>query len=200
MNLLAPGIHEWSVFNDEKGLDFNGHLVLHDQGNVLIDPPALAPGQVQAIEQLGRPAAILITNAHHTRDASAAAALWRIPVLISQLDFEAAPAAARPGGTFRDGERLPGGLVALALSGQKTAGETALLCPRSNAIILGDALLGKPAGRLSMLPDAKYADPAAARRGLERLLQHPFDAVLVGDGASIPRGGRRAVVEFLSGV
>jgi len=72
------------------------------------------------------------------------------------------------------------------------------LCGKAGAIILGDALIGKPPGSFSLLPAEKYKDVAAARRGLRRLLEHSFDTVLVGDGASVIRDSRRAVEEFLT--
>jgi hypothetical protein len=37
-----------------------------------------------------------------------------------------------------------------------------------------------------------------ARDGIRTLLKYSFEGVLVGDGESIPRGGRRAVEEFLA--
>ncbi len=198
MREIVAGIHTWSVFNEEKGLDFNGHLVVNDDGCVLVDPPPMGPRELEAMERLGPPTAVVITNRHHTRDAMAAAARWRIRILMHDLDADWIPAAARLGGTYRDGEHLPGGLLVVALQDQKSPGESALLCRRSDAIILGDALIGRPEGQLNLLPPEKYADVERARRGLRRLLEHPFEAVLVGDGAPLVAGGRRAVEEFLA--
>jgi len=199
MREILPGILTWSVFNQEKGLDFNGHVVVNDAGCVVIDPPPMTDVQMQAVEGLATPAAIVITNAHHTRDAMRLAARWRAPILLPEPDARTIPATVRLGGTYDDGDALPAGLRAVGLKGQKTPGESALLCERAGAVILGDALIGKPSGRLSLLPSDKYADPAKAREGLRRLLDFPFDAVLLGDGASIPSGGRAAVEAFLSG-
>lgn len=198
MKALLPGIHTWSVFDEEKGLDFNGHLVVNDEGCVLIDPPEMDGATLSAIDALGPPEAIVITNRHHTRDAMAAAARWRVRILLNALDAPAIPGHVRLGGIYRDGDRLPAGLLVIGLPHQKSPGESALLCRKADAIILGDALIGRPAGALGMLPDGKYADPAKARAALTALLEHPFDGVLVGDGASIPRGGRAALERFLS--
>jgi len=65
-------------------------------------------------------------------------------------------------------------------------------------LIVGDALIGKPAGSVSLLPAEKYADLAKAKEGLRRLLKYEFDSLLVGDGASILTGGK-SVVERLLG-
>ncbi|HEX9154857.1 MAG TPA: hypothetical protein VF819_04790, partial [Nitrospira sp.] len=64
-------------------------------------------------------------------------------------------------------------------------------------LIVGDALIGKPAGALSMLPTEKYADAAKAKEGLRRLLKYNFDAILVGDGTSILTGAKQSVERVL---
>ena len=198
MKRILPGVHAWSVYNENKGLDFNGHLVANEEGCVLIDPPSMTEEQLQETESLGPPNAIVITNCHHTRDAMAFAARWRALILLPEMDAEAIPGDVRLGGIYRNGDRLPSGLLAVALADQKSPGESALLLESADAIILGDALIGKPPGSLSMLPPDKYADPAAARKGLRRLLEHQFSGVLVGDGVSLPEKGRAALEEFLS--
>ena len=58
---------------------------------------------------------------------------------------------------------------------------------------MGDALIGKPAGSLSMLPAEKYADPHLAKDGLRRLLKYQFNTLLVGDGTSLVTGAKTAV-------
>jgi len=195
---ILPGIWSWSVFNQDRGLDFNGHLVAGPDGLVAIDPPVAPAGGLEAMIAQGRLLAIVITNAHHTRDAAALSRRWDAPILVPRLDVPLIPDGIRHGGAYGDGERLPGGLTAVGLTAQKTPGETALVCERAGALIVGDALIGRPPGSFSLLPDGKYADPRRARAELRRLLQHPFEAVLVGDGTSVPLGGRRAVEAFLS--
>jgi glyoxylase-like metal-dependent hydrolase (beta-lactamase superfamily II) len=198
MKELLPGIHSWSVFSHDKKIDFNGHLVVNNDGCVLIDPPAPSSDAMVRMEQLGPPKAIIITNRHHTREAGIFAAHWKIPIMLHEADALDIPTTVRLGGIYRNGDRLAAGLQVITLAGQKSPGESALLCARSNAIILGDALLGKPEGKLCMLPDDKYSDPQAAREGLKRLLDFRYDAVLVGDGASILSGGRKVIEAFLT--
>ena len=198
MREILAGIHAWSVYNQEKGLDFNGHLVATDGGCVLIDPPAMSPEDMARLEALGPVESVIITNCHHTRDAMTFAAKFQARILLPEKDAASIPTAVRLGGTFRPGELLPGGLLVVGLADQKSPGESALVCGRAGALILGDALIGKPPGALSMLPPAKYADAAKARAGLRALLAHTFDAVLLGDGVSIPTGGRKALESFLA--
>jgi len=197
MKEIAPGIWTWSVFSQEKKLDFNGHLVASRDGCVLIDPPPMTADDRRDAERLGPPRSIVITNRHHTRDAAACSALWDAPILIHEADASGLPQGIRIGGTYRDGDKLAGGLLAVTLPDQKSKGESALLHAESGTLILGDALIGAPAGSVRMLPDDKFADPAKARAGLGRLLALRFDALLLGDGVSILRGGRAKVEEFL---
>jgi len=98
------------------------------------------------------------------------------------------------------GEELPGGLEAWRVADAKSPGECAFLLRDANALILGDALIGKPSGELNLLPASKFADPAKVVEGIRALLKLPFDAVLVGDGTPIPKGGRKAIEEFLKRV
>lgn len=199
MREILPGVWTWSVFNEEKGLGFNGHLIANDEGCVLIDPPVMSEADLAQTGRLGPPTAILITNRHHTRDAMTPAGRFKSRILLHELDAEALPPAVRLGGVFRGGDHLPGGLLVVTLLDQKSPGEAALVLKNANAIILGDALVGKPPGALNLLPADKYKDVVRAREGIRRLLDFPFDAVLVGDGESILKGGRRAVEAFLAG-
>ena len=103
-----------------------------------------------------------------------------------------------PTKTFKDGELLTGGIWAIQLKDQKSPGESALFIQQGKGVlIVGDALIGKPAGSVSMLPAEKYADVGKAREGLCRLLKYNFDSLLVGDGASILTGAKQAVERLL---
>lgn len=199
MKEILPGVWTWSVFNHERGINFNGHMVANEDGCVLIDPPPMTDQDLDLAAAKGPPSAIIVTNRHHTRDAMTPASRFKARVLMHELDATAIPHTVRLGGVFRGGDTLAGGLLVITLMAQKSPGETALLLPRANAMILGDALIGNPPGRFNLLPDDKFADVGRARDGLRRLLDFPFDAVLVGDGQSILTGGREAVSKFLLG-
>ena len=42
MRAILPDIFTWSWFSEPHGYDFNGYLVVHDEGNLCIDP--VVPG------------------------------------------------------------------------------------------------------------------------------------------------------------
>jgi glyoxylase-like metal-dependent hydrolase (beta-lactamase superfamily II) len=84
------------------------------------------------------------------------------------------------------------------LKDQKSPGESALFIQQGKGVlIVGDALIGKPAGSVSLLPAEKYADLRKAQEGLRRLLKYNFESLLVGDGASILTGAKQVVERLL---
>ena len=89
------------------------------------------------------------------------------------------------------------GLRVIRVPDGKSPGECCFLIRHANALIVGDAVIGKPAGKLSMLPTEKFADAAKALAGVQSLLAYPFESLLLGDGAPIIEGGRSALKEFL---
>lgn len=196
MKELFEGVWTWSVFSTEKNLNFNGFLVTDPSGNALIDPPRMDGEVREQLFRLGAPRSILLTNKDHVRTSRECRDLLEARIGLHELD---APFLDfKPDFVFRDGALLPASLLAVHVPNNKSPGETAFLLRRSGGVlILGDALIGKPAGELRLLPPEKYANAASARKGLIRLLDHSFDAVLVGDGVSLPSGGRMALQRFL---
>ena len=198
MKELFRGIYEWSWFSDEKQYDFNGHIVVSGKERVMIDPPPMTHDETEQVRKMGPVAAIIVTNVHHVRETEKYRDLFKTKAYVPEKDQD----AIEIGGdvTYRHGDRLPAGLEAVNLVDNKSPGETALyLKDRENGIwILGDALIGKPAGELRLMPADKYKDVKKAREGVRVLLGRPFDVVLVGDGASILREGRAALQRFLS--
>lgn len=192
MKQLLAGIWQWSWFSDEKKLDFNGLFLSVGEHRILVDPPPMNPADVQQIQRGGRVDYILITNRDHVREAAAyknqfACQLWLPETDASLMEVKADK-------TYKDGELLSGGIWAIHLHDQKSPGECALFIQQGKGImIVGDALIGKPPGAVSMLPPEKYTNPAKARDGLRRLLKYNFDTLLVGDGASILSGAKPAV-------
>lgn len=193
MREVLPGVYEWSSFSTEKRIDFNGHLIVTATERVVVDPPTLTSAERAVVDRVGPVTAVVVTNRDHVREADAWRAMWSAPL------WAPAPDAADLGLTvdrrYGDGDRLPGGLTAIAVPHGKSPGESALWLPALRAMIVGDAVIGRPAGSLAMLPDEKFSDPRKALEGVKVLLDHhdEIDAVLVGDGVSVLVGGRAAL-------
>jgi glyoxylase-like metal-dependent hydrolase (beta-lactamase superfamily II) len=195
MRELAPGIHSWARFSEEKRLDFNGLYLELAGGPLLVDPPPLGDDDAAEIERRGRPREIILTNKDHRRAAPAARERFGAPIAIHALDAPLIDCAIDR--TFADGERLGGALEVMRVPDGKSPGESALWWAERRVLILGDALLGKPPGELSLVPAEKLADPARARAGVTRLAELEPEVVLVGDGVSLLAEGAAAIRRFL---
>lgn len=195
---LTPSIRYWSRFSEEKGIDFNGTIVRAADTTVLVDPVPMSAEQITELRGEGLPSAIIVTNQDHRRAAADLRdAFGGAPIWIHETDREML--GCESDRVFVDGDLLPGGLTALGLPAMKSPGESALyLAADGGAWIVGDAIIGRPAGGLALLPMEKIADPAAARQSLARLLERPFDALMLGDGQPFATGGRAALERFLN--
>ncbi len=196
MKQLLPGIWQWSWFSDEKQLDFNGLFLTVGEHKIVIDPPPMTAEASTHIRRQGALDYIIVTNRDHIREAVAYQAEFRCQLQVPEAD--ASQMDVKPTKTYKDGELLPGGIWAIQLKDQKSPGESALYIQQGNGVlIVGDALIGKPAGALSLLSADRYGDSAKAKEGLRRLLKYHFDSILVGDGASIIFGAKQAVEHAL---
>lgn len=196
MKQLLPGIWQWSWFSEEKQIDFNGLFLSVGEHRILVDPPPLTAEAGTFIRRQGALDYIIVTNRDHVREAASYQADFHCQLQVPEAD--AAQMDVKPSKTFRDGELLPGGIWVIHLADQKSPGESALYIQQGKGVlIVGDALIGKPAGSVSLLAPEKYGDPTKARAGLRRLLKYHFDSILVGDGASILGGAKQVVEQVL---
>jgi glyoxylase-like metal-dependent hydrolase (beta-lactamase superfamily II) len=196
MKQILPGMWQWSWFSDEKQLDFNGLFLMVGEHKILVDPPPMTPEERAFIRRNGPVDYVIVTNRDHVRETAAYQAEFKCQLQVPEAD--AAQVELKPTKTYRDGELLPGGIWAIHLEDQKSPGESALFIQQGRGVlIVGDALIGKSAGAVCMLPAEKYTDVAKAKDGLRRLLKYDFESLLVGDGASILAGGKRAVERML---
>ncbi len=192
MKPLFPGIWQWSWFSEEKQLYFNGLFLTIGEHRILVDPPPLTAEASTTIRRQGQLDYIIVTNRDHAREAVACQRDFGCQLQVP--DADAPQMNLKPTKTFKDGELLPGGIWVIHLADQKSPGESALFIQQGKGVlIVGDALIGKPPGELSVLPADKYADAAKAKEGLRRLLKYQFDAILVGDGTSVLTGAKEAV-------
>ena len=198
MKQMFPNIRTWSSYSSEKGMNFNGYFVKGPGGEgILIDPPPLSREDEHLMsEELITD--IILTNRDHTREAAGIGKQTKARIWAPAAD-SGEMGTLSVDRWYNDREMLPGGVRVVSLSNQKSPGESALYIEASGGIlILGDALIGKPAGKLSLLPSEKYGDIRLAKAGLRRLLDLSFEIVLVGDGEPLLTGGKRAVEAALA--
>lgn len=196
MRQLLPGIWQWSWYSEDKQLDFNGLFLSVGEHKIVIDPPPISAEASTHIRRQGGLDYIIVTNRDHIREAATCQREFRCQLQVPEAD--ASQMDVKPTKTYKDGELLPGGIWAIHLKDQKSPGESALYIQQGKGVlIVGDALIGKPTGALSLLPSERYVDVAKAKEGLRRLLNYKFDSILVGDGVNIIFGAKRAVESTL---
>ena len=179
----------------ERQIDFNGHLWVREEGNVLIDPVPMTAADLEQFDQLGGAAWIVLTNRDHEREA--AFFQDRTGARIAAHRADADLFDQPPDRRLDDGEEIVPGLQVVHLAHGKSPGEIALYWPNLKLVLAGDLVVGAPLGRITLLPDAKLADPPQAALGLRKLLQLDFDALLMGDGHSVLHDARRLLLECL---
>jgi glyoxylase-like metal-dependent hydrolase (beta-lactamase superfamily II) len=194
---ILPGILSWPWYSERHGYDFNGTLVRHAAGNLCIDPVEAGPEVLDRLAKEGV-ARILLTNRNHVRAAGAVRERTGAPVAIHPADAE----YARAQGAHIDAGLRVGGTVgpfAVVDAAGKSPGEIALHDPARGLLVVGDALIGNPPGRLSLLPERVMDDPARLRASVRRLLELDFDAVVVGDGVPVLAGAKERLRELVAG-
>jgi hypothetical protein len=187
----------WSSFDEERNIDFHSVAWIRPEGNVLIDPLPLSRHDAAHLEGLGGARWIVVTNSDHVRDSQSLAAKTRATLVGPKAERETFPISCER--WVGDGDELLPGLEIVALDGSKTPGELALIL-RGETVVTGDLLRVHEAGALTMLPDAKLLDKAAAIASVRRLSARvpDLEAILPGDGWPIFRHGREALEEFLA--
>lgn len=178
---VVPGVWSWSRWQPDRDLDFNGFFVEGADGNLVVDPVELDEATLAGLRERGV-AAVVVTNRDHQRATAAVVAATGAQVIASALD--APLLAQRVDRTVEPGDVVHGWRV-IGLDGFKTPGEIALHDSARRAAIVGDALWGTPAGALTLMPDAKLADPVRATLSARALRALRLDHLLVGDGACV---------------
>ncbi|HTU82991.1 MAG TPA: cupin domain-containing protein [Candidatus Acidoferrales bacterium] len=196
--LRIPGAWMWSAWQADRGMAFNSYLFERDGGCVAIDPLPLDPPALEQIAGLGGVRAVVLTNRDHERDAQALRDRFGARVLAGKTE---APRFGIPiDATFDDRDEVFPGAIATALPFGKTPGEIALHLPGARAAIVGDALLGVPAGALSVLPSEKLENPARFALALRKLWALELETLLLCDGQPIFAAADAAIGALLEGL
>jgi glyoxylase-like metal-dependent hydrolase (beta-lactamase superfamily II) len=181
---IRPGLWRWSAHHAEWKKEVASFAIQAGDELVLIDPLIL-DDQWEQLEKAaaGRRLHVLLTIHWHARSAADVAARFEGCRVWAHSRNRAAVARRTPvTDVFRSSDKLPAGLVALEA---RPRSEVLFWEPRSQALIVGDALLGDgergcPASWLpgpNTLPDL--------RRSLEPALDLPVELVLPSNGAPV---------------
>ncbi len=197
MREIVADIHMWSRLAQPQNYNFNGHLVMHSGGNLVIDPVEPEAEELERLVAAGV-ARIVLTNRNHSRAANQVRERTGAAVLIHPADA----GHARQQGIQIDGELAVGqniGPFQLLDASGKSPGEVALFWPERRLLLVGDAIISDPPGKCRLLPEAKLDDPAALRASVKRLCETvDFDCLLVGDGEPILTDAKARVRELVA--
>ncbi|MEI6085154.1 MAG: MBL fold metallo-hydrolase [Verrucomicrobiota bacterium] len=193
LTAVTATLHGWAALQTEWKVFFNSYAYQTPTGVVLVDPTQPAPAALKQLETLGEISAIILTNAHHCRDAD-----WfrkHYEVQIYAHEQAAADCDTKIDVPVVDGEKLPGGLKAIFLPGVSPS-EMALFAV-AGVMLIGDAILNTPGQGLELLPDQFIADKKLARQSLQKLLEFDFQVLTFGHGEPIATEGKQALANFL---
>ena len=193
MKELQENLFMWSWFSKEKNYNFNSYMLLDGIDCILIDPVEI---DIEEIRNIAVPSIIIITNKDHERFAEKLRDEFFAKIYAPELDTS--EMELKPDITYKDGDILPGDLIAISINDSKSIGETALLWKERKILFVGDAVIGWPPGECSLLPAAKYKDTKKAKESVKELLKYDFDILLACDGEPILKDAKMAVERFLN--
>ena len=130
--LHRSDLYCWSVFDEERKIDFNGSLWVNPLGNLLIDPVRMEEYDKKHLESLGGASHIIITNSDHIRDIESISLLtgakcWGPFAEKEKFPFEC-------DGWLEDGDQTIKGIDIFSLEGSKTEGELAILIEKNTLV------------------------------------------------------------------
>ena len=199
MDEILKDVYTWSVYSEEKKLNFNGHFIVSQHplfGNVIIDPPQASESDLEQMESLGFVQHIIITTRDHIRRSEEFHQKFGADIQINTNDITGSAMVSDR--NFNHGDMIAGFLQAVVIPDNKTPGETALFWADREILFLGDALIGKPPGIVTLLPEEKYDDIVKAKAGIRILQNLDFKHLLLGDGESILRKGKEVVSKYFN--
>lgn len=181
---ITPTLWIWQAFDPAVKSDLFATAVQTGHGLFLIDPIPLPEPFFQELTSGIAPAAILVTNANHSR----AAAAFGQPIFGAARaleEFEATEVRTIP-----EGGEIASGVTAIPIDGA-VPGEVAFhFADDGGTMVVGDALINFEPYGFSLLPPKYCSDQREMRRSLRQLLDCPWQRLLFAHGTPILSGGR----------
>lgn len=170
-------------YNSPKSYGGNSYLVVHPDGNLLIDAPKFVVPLVRRLEALGGVAHIFLTHRYDVADADRYAAHFHARRVIHRAELSAQPGAE----VILDGDgpwELAPGFLAVPTPGH-TEGHCALLVG-DRFLFTGDHLgWDRDGRRLAASEDYCWYSWPQQADSVRRLAVYPFEWVLPGHGQRV---------------
>jgi glyoxylase-like metal-dependent hydrolase (beta-lactamase superfamily II) len=201
---ILPGLFHWTARHPKINIEVSSYWI--EDSAVAFDP--LVPSK-EGLEWFASrqapPAAVVLSNRHHLREAERFAERFDCPVLCNRLGLHEFAGEQFEVQGFDLGAQLPGPSIAHEM-GAICPDDTALLLPEHDALLIADGVVrGGPHGQegpLGFVPDSLMDDPPATKRGLlascQRLLDElAFQHLLLAHGGPVLRDGRALLQELV---
>jgi glyoxylase-like metal-dependent hydrolase (beta-lactamase superfamily II) len=193
VDLVTDGVWHWSIHNSGiGGAISSSHAVAADGGCVLVDPVRLAD---DALASLPRPTAVALDATTHQRASWRYRGQFGIEVWLPE---DARAGDEEPDRRYAEGDRLPGGLLAVRTPGPEWPHYSFLLERDPGILFCSDLISNDGDRELAFVPPEFHDDPAETRRSVERLLDLPFSILCLAHGAPItddPKGALRQLLD-----
>ena len=183
IQLLSPWLYHWWVYDDRLGnFRSEAYAVLTPEGKVLIDPLPLTD---KALAEIGKVAAICLTQGNHQRSAWSFRESLRVPVYAPQ---GAGGLEKEPDQWYRPADHLPGELRAIETPGLPNGYSLLLEAPGgAGALFCGDLITRDEDGPYRF-PIEPGMDPAQLEAGARILAQLEADSLCPAHGAPCVTG------------
>jgi hypothetical protein len=203
MQEVLPGVFHWTTVHPRIRTKVSSYWL--EESGTLIDP--LVPdseGLEWFADRTIAPAAVLLSNRHHYREADRFSERFGCAVYCNRLGLHEFTHGEAVQG-FDVGDLLPGGAVARELAAI-CPDDTALQLPDMRVLALADGVVrAGPAGEegpLGFVPDSLMDDPQATKRGLLAacawlLEELDFTHLLLAHGGPVIGNGRELMQELV---
>jgi hypothetical protein len=196
---IARGIWHWTATHPRIGIEVSSYFLAGP--DVLLDP--LEPPEDDRLDELGPPAAILLTNRHHLRDSVKLVERFGCPIRAPEPGMHEF-SEGEPVQPYRFGEELAGGQVTVYEIGSICPDEAALHVPALGALAAADGVTRYLEDELHFVPDDLMDEPEQTKVGLKLAygrLAHElaFEHLLLAHGRPVVGDGREALRRFARG-
>lgn len=168
--LHIPGGYAYSRVSADGSIVTNAYLFTSASGeNVLFDPLPPDEATLDAIARVGGVSTVVAMSAERQATARELAQHYGASLVLAPRHLES----------------VASDMFAIALPSQRRDIEFAVNIADRRTIVVGETLLGAPAGALSMPAENEYVDPLTSALELRRILRENPQALLVSFGQSL---------------
>jgi hypothetical protein len=197
MKQIAPGLWHWTAPHPKIGIEVSSYFV--PEHRVLFDPLVPRDG-FEALEEVGAPEEILLTNRHHWRDCGRLIDRFDCTVRAPRVGMHEF-GEGQPVEPYDFGDSLVGGAVTVHEVGALCPDESALHIPSVSALAVADGVVHY--GELAFVSDDLMDDPEDTKAGLREAYSRlaaelEFDNLLTAHGSPVVGGARGALRDFVA--